>query len=88
MSRDRRRDSKFRRFVLDYGTRELADYLEIDESAVFHWLGGRTSPDIRNAAAIQNLARGRRVDLSLGDIYELRRAEHSKRGISNSGLRA
>jgi hypothetical protein len=78
---DWRRSSKFGRFVLDFGTKELAAELGINEAAVYHWIAGRTSPDPVNAIRLQELAGERRIRLSLGDIYELRSAEYSKRGI-------
>jgi hypothetical protein len=73
--------SKFARFIMGYGVARLAAQLGIRASAVSHWIAGRSSPDPVNAVAIQKLARGRRVTLSLTDIYRQRRETHCKRGI-------
>jgi hypothetical protein len=78
------RTSKFGKWVDEYGIEQLADTLEIDGSAIRHWLRGRSSPDIVHASRIQGLARDQGLYLSIGDIYELRSAVHSKRGITNS----
>ena len=74
--------TRFGRFVESYGLKRLAEELKIDLSAIYHWMGGRTSPDIVNVARIQKLASRQGVDLSLMDIYRLRDELHAKRGIS------
>jgi hypothetical protein len=66
----RRWESKFARFVKAYGVALLAAALDIRPSAIFHWIGGRTSPRPANAFAMQKLAKRCNVELSLEDIYQ------------------
>lgn len=61
-------DSKFERFVRSYGVELLAGRLQVQPSAVYHWLRGSTSPKRANARKIQKLARRRGVLLSLDEI--------------------
>jgi len=78
-SKDKRWDSKFGQFVESYGVELLAARLKVDSTAIYHWIGRRTSPDPTNALAIQRLARRRRITLSLDDIYQHRREARSER---------
>ena len=66
-------ESKFGRFVGEYGVEELAAELAIDATAVYHWLGGRTVPRLENALAIQRIARRERFSLTIAEIYERRK---------------
>jgi len=61
-------ESKFGRFIGEYGVLELASELRIDTTAVYHWVSGRTVPRLENALAIQKIARRERVDLSIAEI--------------------
>jgi hypothetical protein len=61
-------ESKFGRFVGEYGVEELATELSIDATAVYHWMSGRTVPRLENALAIQRIARRERVSLSITEI--------------------
>jgi hypothetical protein len=78
-SEDKRWDSKFARFISQYGVELLSARLRITPSAVYHWLHGVNSPHPATAQAIQRLAKRRRVNLSLDDIYEHFREVHAVR---------
>lgn len=62
--------SKFGRFVHSYGVSTLAAALDVDKTAVFHWIRGSTYPKPPHAAAMQLLAAERGIRLSLDSIYE------------------
>jgi hypothetical protein len=62
--------SKFARFVMAYGVERLARGLEIDPSAIYHWIRGATAPRRVHAAIIQRLAREAGVKLTLDQIYQ------------------
>jgi hypothetical protein len=61
--------SKFARFVGNYGTRRLASHLSIDQSAIYHWIRGKSAPHPLHAAIIQRLARERGIRLTFDEIY-------------------
>jgi hypothetical protein len=63
------RKSKFERFVRSYGVVELALKLNIQESAIYHWLRGSTAPRPVHAGIIQRLALRRGQRLTLDQIY-------------------
>lgn len=71
------KSTKFEQFVREFGVEKLARSLEIDPSAVYHWLQGRSIPDPKNAIKIQALAKQRGVALSLDQIYERTRDGHA-----------
>jgi len=78
-AKDGRWDSKFGQFVSEFGVDELARRLDINSSAVNHWLRGSTSPHPANAMKIQTLAKQRGVALSLDEIYQHFRDVESER---------
>lgn len=63
-------ETKFGSFVHSYGITSLAQALDVDKTAVHHWIGGRNFPKPSHAAAMQILAGERGMTLSLDDIYE------------------
>ena len=63
-------ETRFGSFVHSYGVSALARALDVDNSAVHHWVGGRTSPKPPHACAMQFLAEKRGLSLSLDEIYE------------------
>jgi hypothetical protein len=71
--------SKFARFVRSYGVHELAAQLDIQPSAIYHWLRGATAPRPVHAETIKRLARERgarlMMDCICGDFFSLRAAE-------------
>lgn len=74
MSIERRADdgrwqSKFGRFVSQYGAENLAEELGVDRTAVYHWIRGATSPQTATAAHIRVLARENGFRISFDDIY-------------------
>jgi hypothetical protein len=62
--------TKFDQFVRAFGVVNLARRLAVDESAIYHWLRGSTSPHPANAIKIQKLAKQRGIALSLDEIYQ------------------
>ena len=62
-------ESKFGSFISGYGISSLAEALDIDRTAVSHWMSGSTYPKPPHACAIQILASERGFSLSLEDIY-------------------
>jgi transposase-like protein len=62
--------SKFDKFVRGFGVEELARHLDINPSAVYHWLRGKNVPDWKNAVKVQKLAKSRGVALSLDKLYQ------------------
>lgn len=83
-SGDKRWDSKFGRFVKQYGVGLLASRLRVRSTAVYGWISGRTSPTPVNALAIQKLAKRRGVALSLDEIYQHFREVGSERYTTSS----
>ncbi len=69
MSQDRW-SSKFGSFVSGYGASTLAGALDVDVTAIFHWVAGRNLPKPSHAAAMQYLAAERGIELTLDSIYE------------------
>lgn len=65
-----RRRSKFERFCRSYGVERLAAGLQIQSSAVYHWLRGSTAPRRTIAAILIQLAREAGVRLTLDQIYQ------------------
>lgn len=61
--------SKFGRFVLAYGVARLAAKVEIDPSAVYHWVRGLNAPRRTHAMVIRDLAHEEGVRLTLDQIY-------------------
>ncbi len=61
--------SKFARFVRSYGVDQLAAQLQIQPSAIYHWLRGTTAPRPIHAEIIQRLARERGARLTMDAIY-------------------
>lgn len=62
--------TKFDKFVREFGVEELARRLGVHSSAIWHWIDGSTSPHPANAIMIQELARERGVSLTLDEIYQ------------------
>ena len=69
-AKDKRWDTEFSRFVESYGVTLLAARLDVRKSAIYHWLSGSTSPHPSNAIKIQKLAKRRRIELTLDQIYQ------------------
>lgn len=69
MPKKTRKTSKFEHFILVFGARKLARRLGIDETAVSHWMNGRSMPDPKNALKVQRIAKSAGVELSLEEIY-------------------
>jgi hypothetical protein len=65
----KRWESKFARFVWAYGIKNLAAGLDVDPSAITHWIRGRNTPRPQHAEIIQRLARARGRRLTFDDIY-------------------
>lgn len=76
--------TKFDQFVREYGVEELARRLDVNPSAVYHWLSGSSSPHPANAIKIQTLAKQRGVSLSLDEIYQHFREVDSERYTTSS----
>jgi transcriptional regulator with XRE-family HTH domain len=62
--------TKFAKFVRGFGVEDLARRLDVNPSAIYHWLRGKTIPDPKNALKVQKLAKRRGVELSLDEIYQ------------------
>ena len=62
--------SKLDLFVSEFGVEELARRLDVNPSAIYHWLRGRTVPRFRNQLKIQRLAKQRGVLLSINEIAD------------------
>ncbi|MGH9747263.1 MAG: helix-turn-helix domain-containing protein [Candidatus Acidiferrales bacterium] len=84
MSRKPEEQTKFDRFIREFGVEELARRLAINPSAIYHWLRGSTSPHPANALKIQTLAKQRGVALTLDEIYEHFREVRSERYTASS----
>lgn len=84
MLRKPEEQTKFDSFVREYGVERLAGRLNVNPSAVYHWLRGATSPHPANAIKIQRLARKRGIVLSLDEIYQHFREVHSERYTTSS----
>jgi transcriptional regulator with XRE-family HTH domain len=76
--------TKFDEFVRGFGVEALAHRLDVNPSAVYHWLRGSTSPHPANAIKIQTLAKQRGVALSLDEIYQHFREVRSERYTPSS----
>ena len=66
-SNDRRWESKFGRFVREYGVARLAARLNVTPAAVYLWISGKTRPQTGKAIEICQIARPQR--LSIEEIY-------------------
>ncbi len=86
-SNDRRWESKFAKFVQEYGVERLAKRLEIAPSAVYHWMSGRTSPRPAKAMAIQRIAKRSGRSLSLEEIFQHFRGGRSESFRSAASVR-
>ncbi|MGH9685273.1 MAG: hypothetical protein ACRD4S_16885 [Candidatus Acidiferrales bacterium] len=64
-------ETKFARFVADYGVSRLAWDLGVVKSAVYHWIRGAAAPHPAKALAIKQIAKNMGVDLSFEEIYEV-----------------
>jgi hypothetical protein len=84
VSRKPEEATKFDQFVRGFGVEELAYRLAVNPSAVYHWLGGSTSPHPANAIKIQRLAKQRGVAISLDEIYQHFREVGSERYTASS----
>jgi transcriptional regulator with XRE-family HTH domain len=69
MSRKIEEQTKFERFVRDFGVENLAQRLNVESSAVYHWLSAANKIRPDNADKIKRLAKRRGVDLSIDEIY-------------------
>lgn len=65
---DGRWESKFGRFVLKVGVERVADALDVDRTAVYHWIRGRNFPQTSTAIQLCTLAREHGFRMSLDDI--------------------
>jgi DNA-binding transcriptional regulator YdaS (Cro superfamily) len=65
---DRRWESKFGRFVQEFGAGRLASRLNVTPGAVYQWINGNTSPSKKRAFVILQIA-SRRHKLSMEEIY-------------------
>ena len=74
--------SKFARFVHSYGVASLAARLDIQHTAISHWIRGSTTPRPAHAEMIQRIARTEGVDLSFDDIYRHGRDVRARNGES------
>ena len=68
-SDDGRWKSKFARFIKSYGVESLAVQLDVQASAIYHWISGATAPRRTHAEIIQRLARERGSRLTMDEIY-------------------
>lgn len=84
MSRKPEKPTKFDSFVRDYGVENLAQRLDVNPSAIYHWLRGSTSPHPANAIKIQTLAKERGIALSLDEIFQHFREVRSERYTTSS----
>lgn len=84
MSKSSEEPTKFDRFVREFGVEDLARRLDMNPSAIYHWLRGSTSPHPANAIKIQRLAKQRGVSLSLDEIYQHFREVNSERYTTSS----
>lgn len=84
MSRKPEKQSTLNQFVRSYGVEELADRMDVDPTAIYHWLSGSTSPHPANAFKIQMLAKERDITLSLDEIYQHFREVWSERYTTSS----
>jgi DNA-binding transcriptional regulator YdaS (Cro superfamily) len=62
-------NSRFARFVKDFGVEALAARLAVRPSAIYHWIRGATTPRPVHAETIQRLARESGSSISMDDIY-------------------
>jgi transcriptional regulator with XRE-family HTH domain len=76
--------TKFSQFLKKFGKAKLARRLDVNPSAISHWLDGSTSPHPANAIKIQKLAKERGVALSLDEIYQYFREVRSERYTTSS----
>jgi transcriptional regulator with XRE-family HTH domain len=84
VSKKKEDQTKFDSFVRGFGVVELARRLDVNPSAISHWLSGSTSPHPANAIKIQALAKERGVELSLDEIYAHFRKVDSERYTDSS----
>ena len=63
---DGRWETKFGKFVIDYGAEKLAGEVEQTPACVYHWIGGRAFPRPQIAQQIVEISNGK---LTLEDIY-------------------
>jgi transposase-like protein len=61
--------SKFESFVRGHGVKRLAGELDLDDSAIYHWIRGANGPLPKHALIIQRLARESGVTLTFEDVY-------------------
>jgi hypothetical protein len=76
--------TKFDLFVREFGVEALAHELDVNPSAIYHWLRGATSPYRANAEKIEDIAKKRGVLLSLNEIYDHYHKVRSARYRSHS----
>lgn len=81
---DGRWDSKFGRFISEFGVEEMARRLGLNPSAIHHWIKGSSSPHPANAIKIQRIAKQSGVSLSLDEIYQHFREVNSERYTTSS----
>ncbi len=62
-------ETTFAKFVRAYGAQKLADELQIQRSAIYHWIAGSVQPHPDNAKRLVELASSIQFELSLSDIY-------------------
>ena len=61
--------SEFARFIKSYGVESLAVQLDVNPSAIYHWIKGVNAPRRTHAEIIQRLARERGTTLTMDAIY-------------------
>jgi hypothetical protein len=63
--------SKFDRFLREYGVEELARRLGfVGSSAIWHWIDGSASPHPSNMIKVLELAKERKLELTIEDILQ------------------
>ena len=71
-SKSSRWRSHFGEFIRTYGTAKLARDLQVNDSTIYHWMGGRSFPRPTTARQLIVAARSIRLKLTYRDIYQRR----------------
>jgi len=71
-SKSSRWRSKFGEFIRAYGTARLARDLQVNESTIYHWMGGRSIPRPTMARQLIVAAQSIHVRLTYRHIYQRR----------------
>jgi hypothetical protein len=76
--------TKFGRFVRRFGVEELARRLDLNPSAIYHWIACSTSPTRANTLKILELAKERGISLTHNQINQHFREIGSERYTTSS----